>query len=216
MILKKLKLIILYIISKKSEIIYVNQFAEIDFSDNLQPSSIQQSKGLKKIIYHLSSLNLKYSISKGTLLGLYRDKQILPNDIDIDIDIFSIESVYKLINNTNYQIYRTMVYKGLYTNIVFYDIENQLLIDFAVFNDKFNYTPHGSFVINKDIFDSITQRSFSGIEMCIYEPEYYLKLWYGKDWRVPKTYKKNWTYYYKKNCKLFDAKEILSKTIFHN
>ena len=52
--------------------------------------------------------------------------------------------------------------------------------------------------------------------MCIYEPEYYLKLWYGKDWRTPKTYKENWIYYYKKNCKLFDAKEILSKTIFHN
>ena len=87
MILKKLKLLIIYIISKKSEIIYINQFAEIDFPSNLQPSSIQQSEGLKKIVNHLNSFNLKYSISKGTLLGLYRDKQILPNDIDIDIDI---------------------------------------------------------------------------------------------------------------------------------
>lgn len=216
MILKKLKLIILYMISKKTEIIYVNQFVEIDLSNNLQPSTVQQSKGLKKIINHLNRLNLKYSISKGTLLGLYRDKQILPNDIDIDIDIFSIKSIYKLINNTDYQIYRTMVYKGLYTNIVFYDIENQLLIDLAVFKNKFNYTPHGSFSINKDLFDSITQRSFSGVEMCIYEPENYLKLWYGKDWRIPKTYTKNWIYYYKKNCELFNAKEILSKTIFHN
>ena len=216
MILKKLKLIITYIISKKPEIIYVNQFKDIEFSHNLYPAPIQQSKGLKKIINHLDSLDLKYSLSKGTLLGLFRDDQILPNDIDIDIDIFSIASVYKLINNTNYQIFRTMVYKGLYTNIVFYDNENQLLIDLAVFNDNVNYTPHGRFFLNKDLMDNITQRSFDGIEMCVYEPEYYLKLWYGKDWRIPKAYRKNWIYYYKKNCKLFDAKEILSKTIFHN
>ena len=68
---------------------------------NNKVSNKEKMYALKEIINLLEIHNINYFISGGTCLGIYRDKELIPWDDDIDIDILGkdyIKAEQKLIN----------------------------------------------------------------------------------------------------------------------
>lgn len=135
-IIKAFKIIFHVILNNSKGVVYVKEHISPEIIKNLNPNSSSKIKTLREITSNLEKLKINYSISKGTLLGLSRNNKLIENDIDIDIDIFSELDIYKLIHQSKYKIFRTIIYKGRYSNLVFYDKENQMLVDIAVFNKK--------------------------------------------------------------------------------
>ena len=193
------------------ELIYVNYFLELN-EKNLNPSSDELFNSLNSFINTLNSLNIKHSISKGTLLGYKRNKNLIKGDIDIDIDIFSNQMIFEILNLVDMTVYRTMIYKGVYQNIVFFDKRNNCLIDLAIFNfdrDKYiNVTPHGTFSLPKKLVFGINNKN----GYYTYNEEY-LNNWYGKDWENPRPYFKSWIEHYKEDCKYFNFSNFVIKKV---
>ena len=54
---------------------------------NDKPNRIEKEKALEIIIRQLNKNKINYFISGGTLLGIYRDRELIEWDYDIDIDI---------------------------------------------------------------------------------------------------------------------------------
>ena len=55
---------------------------------NFSPTQEEKIYALKKIIDFLNTISDDYFVSVGTLLGIYRDNEIIKWDDDIDIDFF--------------------------------------------------------------------------------------------------------------------------------
>ncbi len=216
-IIKAFKIIFHILLDNSKGIIYVKEHISPNVIKTLSPTSSNKVKTLRKITSDLEKLKINYSISKGTLLGLYRDKKIIANDIDIDIDIFSERDIYKLIKYSKLNIFRTVIYNGRYSNIVFFDNENQMLIDIAVFikreNIFINHSPQGEFILNKSFVRSISLMKFGDNNVLSYSSEDYLSHWYGEEWKTPKPYTQDWIYHYKKACNAFKFYDRLSVTI---
>ena len=216
-IIKAFKIIFHVILNSSKGIVYIREHISPEIIKSLTPNSRTKIKTLREIASNLEKLKIKYSISKGTLLGLSRNNRLIENDIDIDIDIFSELDIYKLIHQSKYKIFRTIIYKGRYSNLVFYDKENQMLIDIAVFNKKgnffVNHSPFGEFILSQDLVRSISSILFKKDRLMSYDSDQYLSLWYGKNWRIPQQYKHDWIYYYKRSCKALKYYNHLSVSI---
>ena len=216
-IIKAFKIIFYVFLDNSKGMVYVKEHIPPEFIKSLNPTDSDKKNILRDIIFDLEKLKINYSISKGTLLGLYRDKKLIKNDIDIDIDIFSEEDIYKLIHHSKLTIFRTIIHNGRYSNIVFYDNKNKMLVDIAVFIKKeryfINHTPHGEFRLNENLIKSISLTQFGNDNALSYPCEDYLSLWYGKDWKTPKQYKRDWIYHYKESCNAFKYYNRLSVTI---
>ena len=216
-IIKAFKIIFHFILDNSKGIVYVKEHITSEFIKSLNPTDSNKKNTLRDIISDLEKLKINYSISKGTLLGLSRNKKLIKNDIDIDIDVFSEEDIYKLIHHSKLTIFRTIIYNGRYSNIVFYDNKNQMLLDIAVFikkeRDFINHSPHGEFRLNEKLINSISLTQFGNDNALSYPLEDYLSLWYGHDWKTPRPYKRDWIYHYKEACSAFKYYNRLSVTI---
>tara|TARA_B100001029_G_scaffold117481_1_gene97351 strand:- start:2376 stop:3050 length:675 start_codon:yes stop_codon:yes gene_type:complete len=216
-IIKAFKIIFYRFIDSSKGIVYVKEYIPSKILKSLNPNDRNKIKTLKSVINTLEKLKINYSISKGTLLGLSRDNKLIKNDIDIDIDIFSEPDIYKLIQYNKFSLFRTIIYKGRYSNIVFYDKENQMLIDIAVFYRKenffINHSPYGEFVLSENLIKSISSTQFRKDRILSYNRDEYLTFWYGKDWITPQPYTHDWIYHYKKSCRALNFYNHLSVTI---
>lgn len=216
-ITKAFKIIFYRFIDSSKGIVYVKEYIPSKMLKSLNPNYRSKIKTLISIIEILEKLKIKYSISKGTLLGLARNNKLIENDIDIDIDVFSEVDIYKLIHHSKLKIFRTIIYKGRYSNIVFYDKKNQMLIDIAVFNKKenffINHSPYGEFILSENLIKSISSNQFGKDRILSYNKNEYLTVWYGEDWTTPQPYTHDWIYHYKKSCKALNFYNHLSVSI---
>jgi phosphorylcholine metabolism protein LicD len=174
-------------------------FISIPF-DFHKPMPKEGEAELVKVCLLLSGLSIKYRITDGTALGLYRDGNFIPHDTDLDFDILDfneIKAFKKEIFRLGYKLGLVCIYKGKIQQLVFYN-EQEIIIDFSfwvsmnnyiyVFQEK-NYErkQHIKFFNNQTII------SFHGNKYPI--PGYieeWLEIRYGNDWRIPKKYKVNW------------------------
>jgi hypothetical protein len=214
---KAFRIIFHFLINNSKGIVFIKEYISHDFTKNLSPSSENKQKALLKITSDLHKLKIDYSISKGTLLGLSRNNKFIKNDIDIDIDIFSEKNIFELIKLTKFDVFRTINFNGRLTNIVLFDRENKMLIDIAIYlkygNFYINHFPKGEFILNENLVKSISYKVFNNISISSYISEDYLSLWYGKDWKKPKPYTKDWIIHYKESCSALKYYDRLSLTI---
>lgn len=155
----------------------------------------------------LEKLDVKYWIGRGSLLGFHRDNDFLPNDIDIDIDIYSDKDVYKIIQAIPYDALFVTNCRGRYMQLAFLDRETEVIFDVWFYYDKgkklYNRNYFGYFWLPSDLLYKLEKFHFEDQDYPIPPPEWYCSFWYGENWKKPKGYGTDWTVEYRKDCKGF-------------
>ena len=154
------------------------------------PINIQQStSNLLTTVDIFEHLEVKYCIVFGTLLGIYRDGNLIEHDTDTDIAVWidNEEELIKIVEKMkeNKLILTRLTPKmisftrgGDYIDIYFYEKEN---------TESENLINHPSFgTLTPADFSKNNTVSFNNREFaCPVNPEVYFQKLYGSDWRTP-------------------------------
>jgi len=180
-------------------------------------------KNFKIIIDTTKNINLRIFLDGGTLLGAIRGKDFIGHDSDFDFGVlrseFSDEIRRKLVDSLTTQ---DIAFKGYEAPC--FEINNnkrphmlkfwgkygkKFNIDFFIFEKHKNFYYHkawgGIFYFKNETLDSLDEIEFKGMKVLVpHNPELYLEVLYGKDWKTPKSMKKpdeyaNFTKFYNLN-----------------
>ena len=176
---------------------------------------------LKPIPQHLNSLNLieiskalmkvEHFIFFGTLLGIVRDGDIIPNDDDIDlyVDIKYRSKLIKELSNAGF-----VVNENIYPNFSKYFLQLQIpredlitYVDFYFFDssqekyisEKWNFSGridnfYNEMHIPKELIFPLKKFPYKDIQLSIpSKPNELCALLYGKEWRIPLDKNKHYT-----------------------
>ena len=105
---------------------------------------IFQQNGLElllKFVECMAEHNITYWLEFGTLLGVYRDKAFIPNDIDLDVgtDLSNANSMYQALTKSGFRLVRefhvvgengleqTYEYKGVTIDIMYFFLKEGYL-----------------------------------------------------------------------------------------
>jgi len=169
---------------------------------------------LLKSVSFLDSNNINYKIVFGTLLGLYRDKNFIEHDSDIDIAIFDkgkfLDECYLLLKD-GFSLKRdnkgimSFDYKGLYIDFYFF-----------TYNEKYEkYYCYDYILTHEDIKDEIISIEGIGEFKTVGNVENYLIRHYGESWNTPikgftalssyNLQKSHWLKYYDTNKRDYES-----------
>jgi len=156
----------------------------------------------------LETIGVKYWISRGSLLGFYRDNDFLPNDIDIDVSIFTDVDVYLIIKKMPFEVLFVTNCNGRYMQIAFWDPQTKVIFDIWFYHESNNkiYARNffGYFWLPKNKIDNLIKFTFQNRDYPVPDPEWFCSFWYGENWRTPKRYMTaDWTIPYREDCKGF-------------
>ena len=152
----------------------------------------------------LEQSGIKWWLSAGTILGLYRDGDFIPHDTDIDIGVEgdhynNQEKINKLMvafQKNGFRLIRTMFYGDYTMQLAFIDKRNiifDLYFFYPIFNEMINYNNGGILTKPSKLFSSLGKMEFKGYEYnCPNDIDEYLAFRYGEDWKVPKIKKGDW------------------------
>lgn len=174
---------------------------------------------LEKGTEALNRLGLKYALGRGTLLGLYRDNSFTPGDHDIDIDIYSDESIYEIINALPFELMQITTSSGRYQQAVFIDQQNDVLFDIWFYNKTnnnfINKHMQGLFSLPIEKIQLMETVEYKGIKYPCLAPSWYCEYWFGKNWKSPKKYSKTWIEHYEMDCSGFSRNHEQNPIIIH-
>jgi hypothetical protein len=167
----------------------------------MQPIPQEGEQEMLNTCLLLNELSINYRLTDGTALGLHRDGRFIPHDNDIDIDILDIkdykELLKKLRTQCKYKLGGIIFYKGIIQQMIFYS-KHHVIIDLIF------WSTHGNYIYNyveKDYERKQPHKYFTHLcNMVLHNVQYpgpgYINEWmelrYGKDWKIPKTYKGDW------------------------
>lgn len=154
------------------------------------PINIQQStSNLLTTVDIFEHLEVKYCIVFGTLLGIYRDGNLIEHDTDTDIAVWidNEEELIKIVEKMKENklilarllpLITSFTRGGDYIDIYFYEKEN---------TESENLINHPSFgTLTPADFSKNNTVSFNNREFaCPVNPEVYFQKLYGSDWRTP-------------------------------
>lgn len=184
------------------------EFIEYDAIDKSPRKREDVEKTLRRGCEALEELGVKYWLGRGSLLGFHRDNNFLPGDIDIDISVYSDKDIYRIIQKLPFDTLFVASNRGRYMQYAFLDRETDVIFDLWFFHDKdgklYNRNLFGYFWLPSERIDNLETYSFQGKEYPVPNPDWYCRYWYGENWRQPKTYGKDWTIEYRKDCQGFD------------
>ena len=154
------------------------------------PINIQQStSNLLTTVDIFEHLEVKYCIVFGTLLGIYRDGNLIEHDTDTDIAVWidNEEELIKIVEKMKENkliltrllpLITSFTRGGDYIDIYFYEKEN---------TESENLINHPSFgTLTPADFSKNNTVSFNNRELaCPVNPEVYFQKLYGSDWRTP-------------------------------
>ena len=156
----------------------------------------------------LEEIGVKYWIGRGSLLGFHRDNDFLPNDIDIDIDVYTDKDVYQIIHKMPFEVLFVTNCRGRYMQLAFWDNETNVIFDiwfyFRCGSKLYNRNYFGYFYLPSEKVETLRMMDLYGHSYPTPDPEWYCDFWYGENWRTPKKYKtSDWTIPYREDCKGF-------------
>jgi hypothetical protein len=162
----------------------------------------------------LDNISIHYWLDFGTLLGVYRDNALLPNDLDIDLGVFlkdyspEIENTmrkhgFKLvkeysIDDKRYGLEQTYEFEGVTVDLFYYGFDENRMWSHVFVNHQemtFNesISKKGGLLPIEQYFPKtgFTQVTFLNNNFNIPDPAHdYLEFHYGKDYRIPR----KWNY----------------------
>tara|TARA_B100000965_G_scaffold405264_1_gene438631 strand:- start:1846 stop:2493 length:648 start_codon:yes stop_codon:yes gene_type:complete len=161
----------------------------------------------------IKSQNLKFRLTDGTILGIYRDGEFIKHDNDMDIDVLVDKSldekkIEKFFNSNGFLIGRKVFYKNKIQQIAFFNIESLDIFDIIFWYKKeksiYNYSERNFERIQElKFFENLPIIDFMNKKYPIPSlTKKWLKMRYGKHWNIPKKSKGDW----KEEC--FDMKRI--------
>ncbi len=179
-----------------------DDFFEFPF-DISQPMPSSAKDVLAEIVGLLNKNNIEYWLADGTLLGIVRDRELIPHDTDLDfylIDTINIEFIHASLSGMGFKVGRRMKYRGRVFQLTYFNAD-ELLIDF-LFWERNN---HGNFQwlapeINgrrsqeSKFYDSYNVIKWQGLEIRTFQDHLdWLEKVYGKGWKIRETKKLDWT-----------------------
>jgi len=158
-----------------------------------KPKPLDDNAGniLKDVV---SKLKCHYWLSAGTALGLWRDKDLLPNDTDIDIAIEGYKGIEKDLQAwlPDYKLFRYATHSFNTMQMAF--VKDGTCIDFYI------YWPDKRWLVNvgeygRVMFPATMLRNtvtvatkYGGLNMPN-PPDEYLRIKFGDDWMIPQNKK---------------------------
>ena len=178
------------------------EFNSFPFNNNRKLSS-EAVKDLVRGCNILESLQLNYRLADGTILGIHRDGRLIPHDNDIDVDILISEKVdlrkiHDLFYSNGFRLGRKVFYKRKIQQLAYYNIETHDIFDMIFWYPDRDHVVNYSelnFERTQDVkyFHESSEIYFQGRAFPAPAPlEEWLEMRYGKDWRIPKTFKGDW------------------------
>jgi hypothetical protein len=146
----------------------------------------------KVLIDGINKLNLPYWVSAGTALGLYRDKDFIDGDTDVDIAMIGFEGIDNIIRESlGFEEIRNVYHEGKPQQLAFRsnDIIFDIYIHWQENNDYVNYGEMGKQRMPVYMYSnlkSITTK-YGNLNFPS-DPEEYFKIRYG-DWQTPQSKK---------------------------
>ena len=142
----------------------------------------------------IKKLNMPYWVSAGTALGLYRDKDFIDNDTDVDIAMLGYKGIDKDIRErlTGFEEIRNVYHNGEPQQLAF--IKDEIIFDIYIHwqIEEYYYINTGESGIQrmpvymyntlKEIETKYGKLTFPK------DPEEYFKIRYG-DWQIPQNKK---------------------------
>lgn len=144
-------------------------------------------KTMKEVVSVFKELKIQYWISFGTLLGLYREKDIIKGDNDLDFCCYTedLKKVYpqfkKKLKKLDYKI------KGIrdIKKIKLIGVKEGINIAVAGFRKKGEYRVRNKWAIPAKFFTTYGTILYKGDKFrCNYPIEEYLE-WIYSDWKTP-------------------------------
>lgn len=202
------------LIKKLLFLIYRSEFREFNsfILDNNGILSDNAVRDLAKCCEAVELLKMKYRLTDGTILGIYRDGRLIPHDNDIDIDILVNNDINeKVIHDTftslGFRLGRKVYYQGRIQQLAYFNNKTHDIFDMIFWypdrDQVVNYSER-NFERTQDLryFHESSEIQFQGRSYPVpAQLEQWLEMRYGEDWRVPKTYKSDW----KEEC--FDMRQ---------
>lgn len=145
--------------------------------------------------------SVKWWLSVGTALGLYREGDFISNDTDIDIGIRARSGQeHILFQNNNFIIIRTMEWRGLPIQTAYVDKTNGCIVDLYYYYEDilekklvtisdYGWIHYKKPVIVKPDFSIKTLETKYGEYPFLNPIEDYLLDRYGEGWRIPMSVK---------------------------
>ncbi len=137
----------------------------------------------------LEKAQIPYWLSAGTVLGLYRDGNLIVEDSDIDVGVTSeipIERIEEALLDAGFEANRFRNSHGVPCQRAF--VKDGLAFDVTIYYPNGEYyihhTPGGIIKKPKHLLEDLQTISFNGKEYPIPNPKKYLKWRYG-DWQTP-------------------------------
>lgn len=162
----------------------------------------------------LDSINLKFWLDFGTLLGAYRDGKLIRKDLDIDLGVFlkdyspEIEQAmrkfgFKLISeyeidNKEYGLEQTYEFKGVFVDLFYYNFDTEKMWCHLFMNHP-NLSFEDSLTIKGGLLPveqylpkcNFTKINFLNTSFTIPDSSHdYLSFHYGEDYKTPR----KWNY----------------------
>lgn len=186
---------------------YLKQYQMKDFYtvDPSKPLSDTAPKVLENCCNALEKAGIKYFLSWGTALGLYRNKDFIKHDTDIDIDVIdkiNYDDIKNALKSQGMKLARAVFFKKRVQQLIFVS-EGGVLFDIMFWTKKRN-------ILGRSVLLNFAEPCWlAKLPYCFSQGTYYIEYKnkkypayfpiekylatiYGNDWRVPKKSKGDW------------------------
>lgn len=173
-----------------------NNFSNHHYSPFLIPKRLwpkinilQSTANLFTTVDVLENLSIKYSVVFGTLLGIYRDSQLIEHDTDSDLAVW-VQDQNKMIKLVKDLEDEQLMLTRFDYNILSFTRGGDY-IDLYLYRAKENGSnvlhciPEFGTLTTKDFDNSNTVTFHNRNLTCVHDPENYFQKLYGSDWKTP-------------------------------
>ena len=176
----------------------MSRFSRLDF-DTTRPLPPSASSHLASAMSILDTNGVRNFVWAGTLLGLFRDGQLIPHDSDLDIAVvgeYRRRSIEKLFDKSEWRVCQRITLDGRLSQLSLRHNDGCLL-DLTFFwasgSDYFSLcSPDYFLVLPAAVVGSFVSMPCGQIVPDSLAGEQFLAYLYGPEWRVPKKTKTPW------------------------